>query len=115
MIAALGGCLVLPGLGWARRLRLRDLGDTLALTVVLSLSITAVVATATGGAREVIEDQKTGLLVPIGDVDRLAGSVINLLSDPEKRRTIATQSAQSALKKFSLARMVDEVLTAYRS
>ena len=46
MIAALAGCLVLPGLGWARRLRLRDLGDTLALTVVLSLSITAVVATA---------------------------------------------------------------------
>ncbi|HEY5981077.1 MAG TPA: hypothetical protein VIT41_15740, partial [Microlunatus sp.] len=45
MTAALAGCLVLPGLGWARRLRLRDLGDTIALTVVLSLSITAVVAT----------------------------------------------------------------------
>ena len=48
MIAALAGCLVLPGLGWARRLRLRDLGDTIALTVVLSLSITAVVATGHG-------------------------------------------------------------------
>ncbi len=46
MTAALVGCLVLPGLGWARRLRLRDLGDTIALTVVLSLSSTAVVATA---------------------------------------------------------------------
>jgi hypothetical protein len=45
LTAALAGCLVLPGLGWARRLRLRDLGDTIALTVVLSLSITAVVAT----------------------------------------------------------------------
>lgn len=46
MIAALAVCLVLPGLGWARRLRLRDLGDTVAMTVVLSLSLTAVVATA---------------------------------------------------------------------
>lgn len=45
LAAALAGCLVLPGLGWARRLRLRDLGDTIALTVVLSLSITAAVAT----------------------------------------------------------------------
>ena len=45
MAAVLLVCLVLPGWGWARRLRLKDLGDTLALTVVLSLSWTAVVAT----------------------------------------------------------------------
>ena len=45
MAGALVACLVLPGLGWARRLRLKDLGDTIALTVVLSLSLTAVVAT----------------------------------------------------------------------
>ena len=54
MVAALAGCLVLPGLGWARRLRLRDLGDTIALTVVLSLSITAVVATGHGRDRSVV-------------------------------------------------------------
>lgn len=45
MVAVLLVCLALPGWGWARRLRLRDLGDTLALTVVLSMSWTAVVAT----------------------------------------------------------------------
>jgi len=45
LAAALVACVVLPGLGWARRLRLKDLGDTIALTVVLSLSLTAVVAT----------------------------------------------------------------------
>ena len=90
--------------------------ESFGLAIVEAMAAeTAVVATATEGAREVIEDQKTGLLVPIGDVERIAGSVINLLSDPEKRRTIATQSAQSAAKKFSLTRMVDEVLKAYRS
>lgn len=90
--------------------------ESFGLAIVEAMAAgTAVVATATEGAREVIEDQKTGLLVPIGDVDRLAGSVINLLSDPEQRRTIATQSIQSAAKNFSLTRMVDEVLTAYRS
>ena len=90
--------------------------ESFGLAIVEAMAAgTAVVATATEGAREVIEDQSTGLLVPIGDVERIAGSVINLLSDPERRRTIATQSVQSAAKNFSLTRMVDEVLTAYRS
>ena len=73
----------------------------------------AVVATATEGAKEIIEDQKTGLLVPIGDVKRIAESVIGLLSDPEKRRRLATQSVQSAAKNFSLSRMVDEIEKIY--
>ncbi len=46
MILALACCLVLPGLGWSRRMRLRDAGDTLALAVVLSISASVVVATA---------------------------------------------------------------------
>jgi glycosyltransferase involved in cell wall biosynthesis len=90
--------------------------ESFGLVIVEAMAAaTAVVATATEGAREVIEDQRTGMLVPIGDVERIAQSVINLLSDPDQRRTIATQSAQSAATKFSLTRMVDETLTAYRS
>jgi glycosyltransferase involved in cell wall biosynthesis len=90
--------------------------ESFGLAIVEAMAAgTAVVATATEGAREVIEDQKTGLLVPIGDTDRIAGSVADLLSDPERRRAIATQSAQSAATKFSLTRMVDEIVTAYRS
>ena len=88
--------------------------ESFGLAIVEAMAAgTAVVATATEGAREVIEDQRTGLLVPIGDVDRLAGSVINLLSDPEQRRTIATESLQSAAIKFSLKRMVDQIERTY--
>jgi len=90
--------------------------ESFGLAIVEAMAAgTAVVATATEGAKEIIEDQKTGLLVPIGDVDRIAGSVIDLLSETEKRRAITVASAQSAATKFSLTRMVDEVLTAYRS
>lgn len=39
-------CLVLPGLGWARKMRLGDPGDTLALTLVLSVCATVAVGTA---------------------------------------------------------------------
>jgi len=88
--------------------------ESFGLAIVEAMAAeTAVVATATEGAREVIEDQRTGILVPIGEVERIAGSVINLLSDPEKRRAIATQSAQSAAAKFSLTRMVDEIEQIY--
>jgi glycosyltransferase involved in cell wall biosynthesis len=74
---------------------------------------TAVVATETEGAKEVIEDGKTGVLVPIGDVERMAASVNDLLANPEKRRTIATQAVQSVAKNFSLTRMVDEIERIY--
>ncbi len=73
----------------------------------------AVVATATEGAKEIIEDQKTGLLVPIDDVDRIARSVIDLLSNDELRRSIASQAVQSAAERFSLTRMVDDVERIY--
>jgi glycosyltransferase involved in cell wall biosynthesis len=74
----------------------------------------AVVATATEGAQEVMEDQKTGVLVPIGDVERIAESVIDLLNDPAKRGAIATQSVQSAVTRFSLKRMVDQIEQIYQ-
>jgi glycosyltransferase involved in cell wall biosynthesis len=90
--------------------------ESFGLAIVEAMAAGAPVgATATDGARENLEDQKTGLLVPIGNVEQIAESVINLLADPERRRAIATASAQSAATKFSLTRMVDEILKAYRS
>ncbi|HKU72976.1 MAG TPA: glycosyltransferase family 4 protein [Pyrinomonadaceae bacterium] len=88
--------------------------ESFGLAIVEAMAAgTAVVATATEGAKEVIDDQNTGLLVPIGDVKRIAESVVNLLSDPEKRQRLATQSVQSAAKRFSLTRMVDDIETIY--
>jgi glycosyltransferase involved in cell wall biosynthesis len=88
--------------------------ESFGLAIVEAMAAeTAVVATATEGAREIIEDQKTGILVPIGDVNQIAQSVINLLRDPDKRRRLATESAQSAAKRFSLKRMVDEIEKVY--
>jgi L-malate glycosyltransferase len=74
---------------------------------------TAVVATETEGAKEVIEDQRTGLLVPIGDVGRIAEAVTTLLADPGKRRDLGTHAKEVATTKFSLKRMVDEIERIY--
>jgi hypothetical protein len=42
---AVASCLLLPGLGWARKMRFGDLGDTLALAIVLSICTTVAVGT----------------------------------------------------------------------
>jgi glycosyltransferase involved in cell wall biosynthesis len=75
---------------------------------------TAVVATATEGASEVIANQETGLLAPIGDVARIAESIALLLSDGERRRQIATRAREVVNAKFSLQRMVDQIEQIYR-
>jgi len=74
---------------------------------------TPVVATATEGAQEVISDRETGLLVPIGDVTRIADSISMLLSDEELRRRIGTRAREAVNAKFSLQRMVDQIEQIY--
>jgi glycosyltransferase involved in cell wall biosynthesis len=73
---------------------------------------TVVVATETEGAKEVIEDQKTGILVPIGDVDRIATAVTAVLGD-YNRGDMGARAREAASTKFSLKRMVDEIEAIY--
>ncbi len=44
----------------------------------------AVVGTTAGGIPEVVEDGLTGLLVPPGDANALAGAVLSLIGDPDR-------------------------------
>jgi len=71
---------------------------------------TAVVATETEGAKEVIDDQKTGILVPIGDVNGIANAITTLLENPGE---IGLRAREAANAKFSLQRMVDEIEKIY--
>jgi glycosyltransferase involved in cell wall biosynthesis len=73
---------------------------------------TVVVATETEGAKEVIEDQKTGILVPIGDVNRIASAVTAVLGD-YNRREMGARAREAVNTKFSLQRMVDEIEKIY--
>jgi glycosyltransferase involved in cell wall biosynthesis len=49
-----------------------------------------VIATAAEGPRELIEDGRTGLLVPIGDHAALAGAIGALLAEPARAAAIGT-------------------------
>jgi glycosyltransferase involved in cell wall biosynthesis len=67
----------------------------------------AVVATATEGARSIIEDGVTGRLVAIGDVEGLASSVVQLLSGKDERDRMSAHALKAARERFGLERMVE--------
>jgi L-malate glycosyltransferase len=75
---------------------------------------TPVVATMSEGAREIIEDHKTGCLVPIGDVEALAKAISELLSDPEERVRLSENAQTDVRERFSLERMLSETEQVYR-
>ena len=74
---------------------------------------TAVVATATDGATEVVEDQKTGVIVPIANVAEISNAILALLADDERRREIGVRAQRDIASHFSLRRMVDEIERIY--
>lgn len=70
------------------------------------LAARPVIGTAAGGAVEIIEHEKTGLLVPPSDARALAESIAALQRDPELAHQLAVAGQQSALSGFSLDAML---------
>ena len=73
-----------------------------------------VVATATEGAREIIEENRTGLLVPIGETGAIAQAVTSLLGDSPARERLGKQARRAARQRFDLERMIDATERVYR-
>jgi glycosyltransferase involved in cell wall biosynthesis len=74
----------------------------------------SVVATATEGARESVEDGVSGLLVPVGDVEALAQAIARLLEDSHERERMGGRARTRAREHFSLEHMVAATEQVYR-
>ncbi len=73
-----------------------------------------VLATDVGGVRDVVVDGVTGWVVPLGDPDRLAIRLRELLADPATRVAMGA-AASSAVARFAAERLVDDLDRLYRS
>jgi glycosyltransferase involved in cell wall biosynthesis len=71
------------------------------------------VATDIDGNREVIEDGKTGLMVPAADPVALAAGLREVLTDPRLAATLGRNARLSAQERFSYERMVAQNLAVY--
>jgi glycosyltransferase involved in cell wall biosynthesis len=75
----------------------------------------AIVATAVDGTVEVIEDGRTGLLVPPSATEALATALIRLLSDPILCRRIGKAARQTILDRFNQQQMLQQTFHLYNS
>jgi glycosyltransferase involved in cell wall biosynthesis len=74
-----------------------------------------IVATDVRGCRQVVADGETGLLVPVRDPAALASAIAALADDPERRARMGAAAARRARDEFDERRVVDIVLSTYRS
>ena len=74
---------------------------------------TPVVATETGGAKEIIEPGR-GLLVSIGDVDELSKGIEELLGDRSKREAMGAAGQRAIATNFGISKMIDGTERIYR-
>ena len=74
----------------------------------------AAVSTDAPGCSEVIDNNKTGLLVPIKNYEALADAIIFLLSDENFRYEMAKNAREKAEKMYSLCGAIDAHLDLYK-
>src|SRR5262249_18732502 len=72
-----------------------------------------VVATRTGGIPEVVEDGRTGLLVPARESHGLADALVRLLGDERLRRQLGGAGFDRVRRRFTVERMVAETAAVY--
>ncbi|MDI6740096.1 MAG: glycosyltransferase family 4 protein [Candidatus Edwardsbacteria bacterium] len=85
------------------------------VTVEAMLLGVPVVATASGGTLEIIDDGQTGLLFPPGDSRRLAEAVMRLISDRTLTERLTERAKQEAAHRFSREQYIGGVEKVYDS
>jgi len=85
--------------------------ETFGFVLVEALAMgKAIVATNSGGVPEIITDGSTGLLVPPRNVQALADALLKLVKDQQLRSSFSSEARADALKRFDIARCVDQLV-----
>jgi len=74
---------------------------------------TAVVATRTGAAAQLVADGDTGFLVPPDDVDALAAAMEPLLADPDKAAAMGARAREKAQARHDIAQEAGKIVAFY--
>jgi glycosyltransferase involved in cell wall biosynthesis len=91
-----------------------SLWEGLPLSLVLAMGASLpVVATAVAGIPEVVDDGRTGLLVPPGDSAALGAALGRMAADPMLRERLGREAQASVLPRFGIDRYVSSVTDLY--
>jgi glycosyltransferase involved in cell wall biosynthesis len=88
--------------------------DGIPVSLLEAMGIGApVVSTQLSGIPELIEDGRSGLLVPAGDAAALAAAIERVMDEPTLAQSLGAQARQRVCDSFSLRRSVDALLAAW--
>ena len=73
----------------------------------------AIVTTDVPGCRDAIIPNKTGILVPVKDVNKLADAIIWLIQNPSKRVKMGKAGRKLAEEKFQIKKVIENHLSIY--
>ena len=72
------------------------------------------ISTDVGGVRDVITSSSVGSVVPFGDAEALASSVLSLLAaGTAERRAMGMRARDVVCKRFTMDRLVEEIADLY--
>ncbi|MFZ4452304.1 N-acetyl-alpha-D-glucosaminyl L-malate synthase BshA [Salibacterium aidingense] len=74
-----------------------------------------VVGTDAGGIPEVIVDQKTGRITPVGEPDKAGKAGLEMLQKPEQYQAFSDNSKQRATEVFSTVKIVEQYEAVYEA
>jgi glycosyltransferase involved in cell wall biosynthesis len=74
----------------------------------------AIVASETDGAKELLEDNLSGKLVPVFEPIKLAEAIGELLNNEALRATLGENAREIAREKYSLEKMINETENIYK-
>ncbi|UCV17328.1 TIGR03088 family PEP-CTERM/XrtA system glycosyltransferase [Ferribacterium limneticum] len=96
-------CFVLPSLG-------EGISNTILEAMASGLPV---IATKVGGNPELVQEGRTGHLVPAADPGALARAIINLAQSPEKSRAMGYAGRKRIEAQFSMTAMIDSYQQIY--
>jgi N-acetyl-alpha-D-glucosaminyl L-malate synthase BshA len=67
-----------------------------------------VIGTDAGGLPEVVCSGETGVLLPVGDVEAMARTALEILGDPDRRRAMGAAARRRAVEHFGVERVVGQ-------
>ena len=73
-----------------------------------------VVTTGVSGIPELVEDGVTGLLVPPGDPEALAGAIRHLSKDSKLASRLGTEGRRRVLRDFNIERTAADLLRVWK-
>jgi N-acetyl-alpha-D-glucosaminyl L-malate synthase BshA len=100
---------VAPLLAGADLFLLPSSGESFGLSALEALATgVPVIGTQVGGLPEVVRQDETGILCPVGDVESMAAGAVEILRDRARWHRMSTLAAADARERFSLDAIVSQ-------